>query len=172
MPSLEFPPGITTLLSRSAKIANWRDGNLIRWDDGVTLRPIQGWSQIPYPTAFASKCRAIHRWQTTTGIFYTAYLCEQHCYIDTGGTLFDATPNGGMTAFAGTVAGYGEKDYGEETYGTPRSGTSTVLKFSPAWSINNWGEDLLFMTSYDGRLLRWKPSTSTVKAAVVPGAPV
>jgi hypothetical protein len=105
------------------------------------------------------------------GIFFTAYLCEQHCYIDTGGSLFDATPTGGMQPLAGIQAGYGEKDYGENAYGTPRPGFSSLFKFSPAWSINNWGEDLIFMTSYDGRLLRWKPSTPTVVAAVVPGAP-
>ena len=170
--AIEFPAGITTLLSRSSRIANWRDGNLVRWDDGITLRPISGWEQIPYPTAFASKVRAIHRWMTTTGIFYTAYLCEQHCYIDTGGTLFDATPTGGMQPFTGLQAGYGEKDYGEEAYGTVRSGLSSIAKFSPAWSINNWGEDLLFMTSYDGRLLRWKPSASSTKASAVPNAPI
>lgn len=171
MPAIEFPPGITTLLSKTAKTANWRDGNLVRWDNGITLRPVSGWEQIVYPTPFASRVRAIHRWMTTQAIFYTAYLCEQHCYIDTGGTLFDATPTGGMAAAPLAVAGYGEKDYNEETYGTPRTGVSTLQKFSSAWSINNWGEDLLFMSSYDGRLLRWKPSTATVKAVAVTGAP-
>lgn len=169
---VEFPAGVTTLLSKNARIANWRDGNLVRWEDGVTLKPVPGWEQITYPTAFASTLRAIHRWMTTTGIFYTAYLCENHCYIDTGGTLFDATPVGGMTVYSGGTAGYGELDYGEETYGTPRTGSSTIAKFSPAWSINNWGEDLLFMTSYDGRLLRWKPSLPTTKASVVATAPI
>lgn len=172
MPALDFPPGITTLLSKSKKIVNWRDGNLVRWDDGVTLKPINGWEQIVYPTAFASRCRAIHRWMTTTGIFYVAYLCEQHCYIDTGGTLFDATPTGGMAAAPPLVAGYGEKQYNLLTYGTPRPGISSLQKFSPVWSINNWGEDLLFMSSYDGRLLRWKASTPTVKAIIVPTAPI
>lgn len=169
---VEFPAGVTTLLSKNAKILNWRDGNLVRWEDGVTLKPVPGWEQITFPTAFASKVRAIHRWMAISGIFYTAYLCEQHCYIDTGGTLFDATPVGGMTAYTAGVAGYGELDYGEDTYGTPRAGSSTIAKFSPAWSINNWGEDLLFMTSYDGRLLMWKPSAPATKASVVVGAPI
>lgn len=172
MLSVEFPAGVTTLLSKSAKISNWRDVNLVRWDDGVTLRPVGGWEQTPYSTAFASRCRAVHRWMSNTGIIYTAYLCEQHCYIDTGGTLFDATPAGGMAPLAGLEAGYGELDYNLSTYGTPRPGLSTLQKFSPAWSINNWGEDLLFMTSYDGRLLRWKPSAPTTVASAVPGAPV
>ena len=172
MPAIEFPAGVTTLLSKTAKTVNWREGNLVRWDDGVTLRPVFGWEQIVYPTPFASRVRAIHRWMAISGIFYTAFLCESHCYIDTGGTLFDCTPTGGMPALPGIVAGYGEKDYGEEDYGDPRSGISSLVKFSPAWSINNWGEDLLFMTSYDGRLLRWKPSAPTVVASAVPTAPI
>ena len=171
MPAIEFPAGVTTLLSKNTKTANWREGNLMRWDDGITLRPILGWEQIVYPTPFASRVRAIHRWMTKDGIFYLAYLCEQHCYIDTGGSLFDCTPTGGMAPAPPLVAGYGEQDYGEQTYGTPRTGISTLTKFSPAWSINNWGEDLVFMSSYDGRLLRWVAATPTVKAVVVSGAP-
>jgi len=169
---IEFPAGITTLLSKTAKTANWHDGSLMRWDDGVTLRPVLGWEQIPYPTPFASRVRAIHRWTAMSGILYTAYLCESHCYIDTGGTLFDATPVDGLTALTGTLGGYGEQNYSAENYGDARSGISTLVKFSPAWSINNWGEDLLFMVSYDGRLLRWKPSEPTTKASVVAGAPI
>ena len=172
MPSIEFPPGVTTLLSKTAKTANWRDGNLIRWDDATTLRPIQGWEQIVYPTPFASRVRAMHKWIDTTGILWTAYLCEEHAYVDTGASLTDITPAGGMAALGGIEAGYGELDYSEDTYGTPRSGLSTMQKFSPAWSINNWGEDLLFMTSYDGRLLRWSPSSALAPAVVVPNAPV
>lgn len=172
MPDIEFPAGVTTLLSRNAKIKNWRDGNLVRWEDGVTLKPVGGWERIPYPSNFASRVRAMHRWVAQDGILYTAYLTEQHCYVDTGGSLTDVTPTGGMAALAGVEAGYGELDYGEHTYGTPRPGLSNLQKFSPAWSINNWGQDLLFMTSYDGRLLRWSPATSTVKAVAVPNAPI
>jgi len=172
MPSIEFPAGITTLLSKSAKIANWREGNLMRWDDGNTLRPVNGWEQIPYPTPFASRCRAMHKWLSNNNILYTAFLCEQHVYVDTGGTLTDITPVGGMAPLAGLEAGYGEADYGEDLYGTPRPGISTLTKFSPAWSMNNWGEDLLVMTSYDGRLLIWSPTTPLTQLVAVTGAPV
>lgn len=172
MAEIEFPPGVTTLLSRTAKIANWRDGNLMRWDNGSTLRPVNGWEQIPYPTPFASRVRAMHKWLSNTNILYTAFLCEQHVYIDTGGALQDITPVGGMPPLAGVEAGYGEQDYGEDNYGTPRAGISTLVKFSPAWSINNWGEDLLVMTSYDGRLLIWSPSTPLDPLIAVPNAPI
>lgn len=172
--SVEFPPGVTTLLSRSAKIANWRDANLVRWDDGHTLRPVGGWEEVPFgATPFASRVRAMHRWQANDGILYTAYLCEQHCYYSNNGSVVDITPSGGMAALSGDVAGYGEGAYGSDTYGTPRPGVSTLTKYSPAWTVSNWGQDLLFMTSYDGRLLRWSPSsTFGTLATAVTGAPI
>ena len=143
----------------------------MRWDDGVTLRPVGGWEQVPYAIPFASRMRAMHRWTALNGVVYTAYLCEQHIYVETGGALEDITPIGGMGVYTGSTAGYGELDYSESTYGTPRTGVSTIQKFSAAWSLNNWGEDLLAMASYDGRLLIWKPSTPSVKAVAVTGAP-
>lgn len=30
MPEVDFPAGVTTLLSRAKKIQNWRDANLVR----------------------------------------------------------------------------------------------------------------------------------------------
>jgi len=173
MQAIEFPAGVTTLLSRSAKISNWREGNLMRWDDGITLKPVGGWEQIVYPTPFASRVRAMHKWVSLTNILYTAFLCEQHVYVDTGGSLADITPAGGMAPLTGDDAGYGEQSYNASSYGTTRPGASTLQKFSPAWSINNWGEDLLIMTSYDGRLLKWSPSAlpGTLLVAVT-GAPV
>lgn len=172
MIGVHFPAGVTTLLSKAAKIANWRDANLVRWDDGKTLKPISGWEQIPYDTPFASKVRAMHRWMAINGILYIAYLCEQHVYVDDGGTLLDVTPVGGLPAIGGIQAGYGEQNYGAIEYGTPRPGISTLEKFSPAWSINNWGEDLLVMLSYDGRLLIWKPTTPLTPLVPVANAPV
>src|SRR4249919_1338715 len=117
MASINFPAGVTTLLSRSAKIANWRDSNLMRWDDGITLKPVGGWQSLvlsPLQSngfVFASRCRAMHRWQALNGIIWTAYLCEQHCYVESGGTLTDITPAGGIPAPSGATAGYGELNY-------------------------------------------------------------
>jgi len=173
MLTLDFPPGVTTLLSRSKKIRNWRDANLIRWENGTTVKPVGGWEQVPYATPFASRVRAMHRWTSNQGIVYTAYLCEQHCYVDSGGVLTDITPAGGMAPLTGDAAGYGELSFNLSSYGTTRPGLSTMQKFSPAFSINNWGEYLLVMTSYDGRLLQWKPPPAVAGPLVaVPTAPV
>lgn len=184
MISVEFPAGVTTLLSRSAKITNWRDANLVRWDDGTTLKPVGGWEQVPLSPilgngfAFASRVRKMYRWIALNGIVWTAYQCEQHCYVDSGGTLTDITPytSPGVSAIpvpTGANAGYGELNYGSNLYGVDNAGVvSTLQKFSLVWTMDNWGEDLLVMWSYEGKLYRWKPSTPTTPLVAVTGAPV
>jgi len=174
MPAIEFPAGVTTLLSRSAKISNWRDGNLIRWDDGNTLKPMGGWEQVVLSGGpFASRVREMHRWVALNGIIWTAYLCEQHCYVESGNSLTDVTPVGGIPAPAGLNAGYGELDYGKNNYGVDVPGAvSTLQKFSAAWTLNNWGQDLLVMWSYEGKLYRWSPTTPSSKLVAVTGAPI
>ena len=173
MTPIEFPPGVTTLLSRAAKITNWRDGNLIRWENGATLKPVGGWEEIVLEGTFASRIRAMHRWTALNGIVWTAFICEQHCYVESAGILIDITPTGGISQPPGKNAGYGELDYGENNYGVDVPGAvSTIQKFSLAWSADNWGQNLLVMWSYDGRLFEWKPDTPTVILAPVTGAPI
>jgi hypothetical protein len=171
---VEFPAGVTTLLSRNAKISNWRDGNLIRWDDGVTLKPVGGWEQVPFIGTFASRIRKMHRWTALNGIVWTVYQCEQHCYVETGGTLTNITPAGGIPAPSGDTAGYGELNYSTGSfYGVDAvpPATSTLQKFSLVWSADNWGQDLLVMWSYEGHLFKWNPSTPGTPLVAVTGAP-
>ena len=172
---VEFPPGVTTLLSRAAKINNWRDSNLVRWDDGVTLKPVGGWEKVnltplkPNGFPFASRCRAMHRWVALNGIVWTAYVCEQHCYVESGGALTDITPASGIPAPSGDAAGYGELNYNTGNYGVDVPGAvSTLQKFSLVWSVSNWGEDLLVMWSYEGKLYKWSPSNPSTKLATAP----
>jgi hypothetical protein len=170
---VEFPPGVTTLLSRAAKINNWRDSNLVRWDDGVTLKPVGGWEQVVLAGTFASRIRYMHRWVALNGIVWTAYICEQHAYVESGGTLTDITPVAGIPAPSGDAAGFGELNYNVGLYGTDTPGAvSTIQKFSLAWSADNWGQDLLVMWSYEGKLYRWSPTTPSTKLTAVTGAPV
>jgi hypothetical protein len=172
MLAIEFPAGVTTLLSRTAKITNWRDANLVRWDDGVTLKPVGGWELLTLAGTFASRIREMHRWVALNGIVWTAYVCEQHCYVESGNTLTDITPAGGIVAPSGDLAGYGELDYGENNYGVQVPGAvSTLQKFSLAWTANNWGQNLLVMWSYDGRLFQWNPNTPGTPLVAVTGAP-
>jgi hypothetical protein len=115
----------------------------------------------------------MHRWVALNGIVWTAYVCEQHCYVESGGALTDITPAAGIPAPSGDTAGYGELNYSTGNYGVDVPGAiSTLQKFSLAWSVDNWGESLLVMWSYEGKLYQWQPSTPSVKLVVVTGAPV
>jgi hypothetical protein len=171
MEPIEFPPGCTNLAARTAKTANWRESNLMRWDESSTMLPVGGWEKVNY-TTFTDKIRKIHKWSDNTGQIYTAYLCESHCYVDINGVLSDITPTGGMATPTGNNGGYGDLTYNYSTYGTARPGESRLRAYTPAYSMDNWGEELRVMTSADGRLLAWKPTTPSVKLVAVTGAPV
>lgn len=136
------------------------------------MRPVGGWEKINY-TPFASTLRKMHRWLANTGITYSAFLCEEHCYVEVGGVLVDITPLGGLATPAANRAGYGDDKYSLGKYGTPRPGPSHLSVNAHMYSMDNWGEELRVMTSPDGRYLGWKPSDppGTLLTAIA-GAPV
>lgn len=171
MTPVEFPPGVTTLASKNAKITNWREAHLIRWDNGTTLRPVGGWERLSIGP-FASRLRKMHRWISNDNIVLRAYLCEQHCYVELSGVLTDITPTGGMTPIGMNRGGYGDLKYNAAKYGTARAGQSKALLTTPMFSMDNWGEELRVMTSSDGRYLGWKPATPTVHLAPILNAPI
>jgi hypothetical protein len=166
---LEIPPGVVSAGTKKMRSSNWVEVNLIRWREGQ-LFPVGGQSQYVY--SFASRCKAIHTWYDLNNVFHIAYLCEQHLYVDTGGTLTNITPSGGITPPAGLAGGYSDGPYSAETYGTPRSVPASIqiTRVPDAWSLDNFGAILLAMTSADGRLLKWDPVAGGL-ATVVTGAP-
>ena len=172
MPLIDFPPGVVNFSSRKKNTGNWREVNLVRWD-GPTLLPVGGWSKVNY-TAFASPVRTIHSWGTIAGARYTAFLCEEHCYVDVGdGILLDITPVDGLEPPPAIQdGGYGDEDYNEGLFGTPRTGQDRGILVTYCFTVDNWGEDLRVMTSVDGRLLGWSPSTPGTKLQAVANAPV
>lgn len=168
---IEFPPGVTALSSKNAKILNWRESHLMRWHE-TTLKPVLGWEKYKTPV-FASKLRKMHRWTRNDGTIITAYLCEQHVYIERDGVFTDITPAGGMAVPIVNIAGYGDDLYSFSKYGTPRPGDSRLNFTTNIYSLSNWGEELRAMTSADGRYLGWKPSDPPgTKMTAVTGAPV
>ena len=167
---LQIPPGVVATPTKKIRSSNWAEVNLVRWTQGQ-LAPVGGQSQ--YNFTFASRCKAIHSWYDLNGIFYTAYLCEQHLYVDDGGgVLKDISPTPPLEGPPDPgVGGYGDLLYGADFYGTPRD-HSTILgldKIPYAWSLDNFGQVLLAMTSLDGRLLQWQPGAP--QATVVEAAP-
>jgi hypothetical protein len=170
---LTIPPGIVTTPTRKSNSSNWRDGHLLRWRDGK-LTPICGWTRRSY-TPFASPVRAIHRWTTNLGISMVAYLCEEHVYVDQGdGVLTDISPVVPLTPPSlSSAGGYGDNLYGAFNYGDARPDREiTNRRVTPGFAVDNWGQNLVAMTSADGRLLMWDPSSPPgTKMEAVAGAP-
>jgi hypothetical protein len=170
---LEIPPGVVSMGTKRMRSTNWSEVNAIRWIEGK-LAPIGGQEIITYPTTFASRCRAIHSWFDLSGTQHIAYVCETNVYVDTGGTLTEITPSGGLEPPGTASAGYGMGQYGKGPYGVPpRPGATTagVLNVIPdVWSVDNWGALLIVMTSADARLLQWDPAAGGLLTAV-PNAP-
>lgn len=170
--SIALPPGVVALPTRKTNSANWQETNLMRWVGGK-LSPIGGWSRLDYP-GFASPLRYMHRWTTNGGANIVAYLCEQHVYVDMGdGVLRDISPTSPLEPPANSIAGgYGDYQYNYGDYGTPRPDREVIEVIPDVFHLDNWGENLLIMSSADGRLLMWDPNDAGVVAAPVENAPV
>jgi hypothetical protein len=171
---LQLPPGVVRSATPSATPGRWFDANLVRWHGGG-LQPVGGWERAT-ASPLPSTPRALHTVLDNGGTRRTALLCDAHIFIETGSEYFDATP----TTFTPvdpdvTGGGYGSNVYNYEEYGTPRPGQQGQANTSAipyAFSIASWGEDILFVASSDGHLLRWSPATPTTKAAAISGAPL
>ena len=151
-------PGVVATATKKMRSSNWSEVNLCRWVEGQ-LAPVGGQAQYAYPP-FASRCRKVHGWYGLDGIHYIAYLCEQNVYVDTGGVLADITPVGGMIApVLPGIGGYSDGLNSQAHNSTdPPSSLIPIDVLPNAWSLDNFGQILLAMTSPDGRLLQWDPS--------------
>jgi hypothetical protein len=194
---VKIPPGVVKGNTDSDTPGRWFDTQLVRWVEGV-LRPCGGWELVVLipdtssrelredatkelredsglelrDTGINTNIRKAHRWTDNANVTRIGVLCEHGIFIIEGNTVFDVTPIDFVGPDGSVVdGGYGDDDYNFDTYGTPRPMVDTVKYPGPAWSMDNWGEDLIIMSSYDGRLLRWKPSVGG-DAAVIPGTPI
>jgi hypothetical protein len=154
---LEIPPGVVSKPTKQMRSSNWSEVNLMRWVEGE-LQPVGGQSQYAY--TFASPCRAIHSWYDLNAIFYIAYLCESNLYVDIGGTLTDITPDGGMTP----PTPFSDSNYSAGVYSAGDYSTDNAIppisNLPDMWSLDNFGQILLAMTTPDGRLLQWDPASA------------
>jgi hypothetical protein len=116
---LEIPPGVVAKATKKQRSSNWAEVNCVRWTEGQ-LAPIGGQAQYKY--SFASRCRRVHSWYGLDQVLHIAYLCEANLYVDTGGTLVDITPTGGIVRpQPPATGGYGDGPYSDDVYGTPRT---------------------------------------------------
>jgi hypothetical protein len=162
---IQLPPGIVRGANPDDAPGRWYDGSLIRWRDGV-MEPVGGWSKVT-TTALGSTARLIHQWKANNSLTMTLIGCDGHLYADNSGTYVDVTPAGFVAMNASTGGGYGASTYGSSTYGTPRTGTSGLTPRREAWTLANWGEDVLGVASSDGRLLYFDASSPSTDVTVV-----
>lgn len=155
---VSLPPGVVKPATPLQAKGRYWDANLIRWQAGK-LQPVGGWQRIT-ETPLTGAARAIFAWADNSNISYAAIGCETKLYILEGSTFTDVTPAGYVGPDVGQIGAYGAWDYGELLYGDdtdatyPRPQSSFYIP-SFTWTFDNWGEDLLAVSSSDGRLLHW-----------------
>jgi hypothetical protein len=168
--SLALPPGVARGPTASYVEGRWFDTNLIRWRGG-RLMPVGGWERMT-ETPLASTPRALATWVDTLDVRRHAVGCDGHLLILTGDSVLDATPPGFAVADSAiTRGGFGAGKYGRENFGDARQEGSTTLARAYSFSLAAWGEDVLAVASFDGRLMRWTPQKPQDKATVISQAP-
>ena len=168
--TLPIPPGFHHSGTPLQTGARWRDGSLVRWEDGAMM-PVGGWRER-HDTSPGDPVRGSRSWVDNAGDRWLAGGTYQGLYIwDLAGVLHDITPTGLTSGLAHSLLnqGYGSGVYGAETYGTPRQ-DSTTYSDATTWSLDTWGEWLVGVSDADGVLYRWTLDTAQ-RAEAISGAP-
>ncbi len=173
---LNIPPGIYKNGTNLQSSGRWSDAHLVRFHEG-TIQPHKGWrnrsdNPTPYPV------RGLIGWKSNDGSRYIAGGTYEKLYVwQPNGDIFDITPSGFGTGQVNSNAlvGYGSGLYDTSTYGTARSlnqqnTNNIVLQPSTAWTMSNWGQNLIVNSPDDGKVYEWSLSTST-NAALLSNAP-
>ena len=154
----------------------WYDANLMRWDQGAML-PIGGWVQFldssdnPQPVKLPNDelPREAHSWFLNDGGvagagYYLAVATPTDLYaMDGSGTIKHLTEGlslpGQETDFLNK--GYGGGKYGKQSYGTPRQIEGLTKEPATTWTLDNYGEWLLAVSTSDRQIRVWKPGDDT-----------
>jgi hypothetical protein len=146
--------------------------SLMRWTSN-TLQPIGGWTRLT-EAPLDSPVRKFFTWRDNTNQVGTLAGTDNKLYIDYAGSYQDITPVGFLAPIPTTAGGYGTGPYGAGTYGTPRpvSSGTPVNPMRALWSFDNFGEDVFFTASSDGRLFRYIRATGNAPPVAQTGAPI
>ena len=162
---LNIPKGQYRNGTEYMSMNRWRDANLIRWHEDA-LRPVGGWRPRYDNTASAvslsGTVRGMHAWRDNSGGCFVAFGMHDSLYImNSSGTTTDITPtaltDGRVHATANT--GWGAAAWGDFDWGTERPDLGSILD-ATAWSLDNFGENLLAMSPDDGKLYERAPGGS------------
>lgn len=163
------PPGVVRGATKAVTPNRFVDANLVRWRGGV-LQPVGG-SQRMTGTVLPSIPRRLNVWTDNSNVTRVGIMSDAKIHVLEGATYTSIEPLDFVGWTAGTGGGYGVYLYGREDYGDARSVGSIIATRPPMWSLDTWGEDIMFVASSDGRLLNWSPATPGTRAAAVTGAP-
>jgi hypothetical protein len=157
---LKPPPGAWRNGTRFEAKGRWYDVNLVRWREGQ-LQPVGGWQRVT-SSPMSAPARGGLAWRTDANTRWLALGTAYGLAIHTIDNTTDVTPTGltpgRVTGVFGL--GFGAGAYGEEAYGTERSETGLVYD-ATTWSLDNFGNFLLGVSSSDGRLVKWEPPATT-----------
>lgn len=172
---IKMKPGVFRNGTRLQAQSRWHSANRVRWHDG-SMRPIGGWDTKPKVengdvTGPADKLvtpgqdpvevvRDGIAWRnnnaepiTVWGSNYKAVWQKQD------GTFEDISPSGFPTGPSDPTVqtGYGSGLYGQGLYGRNPSVVDPVLNYVGRWKFDTWGENLIGLADWDGKLYQWVP---------------
>lgn len=174
MPTIRIPPGVVRGETKAHIPQRWYETNLIRWQGG-RMKPVGGWDRL-LANPLMSIPRFSHVWFDTNGNKWRAYICDAHIYAQLDDTIYDLTPADFVDANSTAARGYSSGDYGELDYGMDDedrgSGLGAADPDRPTrFSLDNWGHELVFASSADGRVFIWNPDTPATAPWVAEGVP-
>lgn len=167
---LKIPSGFRKHGTDLQSEGRWRDGSLVRWNEGA-LSPVGGWIER-ISSAYAAAPRGMVAWEDYIGSRWIAAGTYNKLYASTGGGVtYDITPVGLSAGIedASVNTGYGGGYFGTEFYGQQRPDEG-VYDDATTWSLDTWGQHLVACSVDDGKLYEWQLGTST-PAAVISNAP-
>ena len=166
------PAGIVKNGTDYGNKGRWVDGNLVRFENGY-LKPIGGWNKLRN-TALTGEPIGMYAHSDNLGAPILAVGTRQKVYVLYDNTWTDITPTGFVNDASQDPLGFGAYQYGQEDYGDARSQSGLPLD-TGHFAFDNWGEDLVFSFSGDGKIYKWRPNsggTADTIATVVTNAPV
>jgi len=146
------PAGIVKNGTDYANKGRWVDGDLVRFENGY-LKPIGGWERLK-PTALDGAPIGMYAYNDNNGGQVLAVGTREKVYVLYDGTWTDITPTGFVSDADNDPLGFGAYTYGSEDYGDARSQSGLPFD-SGHFSFDNWGEDLIFCFSGDGKIYKW-----------------
>lgn len=158
---LKIPPGVVRPGTVYDARGRWYHTQLVRWVDGI-MRAWGGWAALEdndevHVTA-GDPVRGMTAWRDNAGVSNLAFGSYRKLLHYAGGLLSDITPAGLIEGQAGSSlepGAYGTGTYGGGNYGTGDAAQETLIE-ATTWALDNFGEDLVGVSSTDGRVYYWQ----------------